>query len=51
MKERYRQLLMAALAEVAAHDGIIRPNELQVLRAAASALGAPMPPLAAASED
>lgn len=51
MKERYRQLLMAALADVAAHDGIIRPNELQVLRAAAAALGAPMPPLGAASED
>jgi len=45
MEEPHRQLLMAALAEVAAHDGIIRPNELQLLRAAATALGCPMPPL------
>ncbi len=51
MQERYRQLLLASLAEVAAHDGIIRPNELQVLRAAAAALGVPMPPLAAMRED
>jgi Zn-dependent protease with chaperone function/uncharacterized tellurite resistance protein B-like protein len=45
MEEPHRQLLMAALADVAAHDGVIRPNELQLLRAAAAALGCPMPPL------
>jgi Zn-dependent protease with chaperone function/uncharacterized tellurite resistance protein B-like protein len=45
MQERHRQLLMEALAEVAAHDGIIRPAELQLLRSAATALGCPMPPL------
>ena len=45
MEEAHRQRLMAALAEVAAHDGIIRPSELELLRAAATALGCPMPPL------
>jgi Zn-dependent protease with chaperone function/uncharacterized tellurite resistance protein B-like protein len=45
MDETHRQLLMAALAEVAAHDGVIRANELELLRAAAAALGCPMPPL------
>lgn len=45
MAERYRQALMEALAEAAAHDGIIRPAELQLLRAAAAALDCPMPPL------
>lgn len=45
MKERYRQLLMEAMADVAAHDGIIRPAELQLLRTVATALGCPMPPL------
>ena len=46
MKEHHRQLLMAAMAEVAAHDGSIRPDELQLLRSTATALGCPMPPLA-----
>ncbi|HRP87716.1 MAG TPA: M48 family metalloprotease, partial [Gammaproteobacteria bacterium] len=45
MAERHRQALLAALAEVAAHDGVIRPAELQLLRAAAAALDCPMPPL------
>lgn len=45
MAERYRQALLEALAEVAAHDGVIRPAELQLLRAAAAALDCPMPPL------
>jgi Zn-dependent protease with chaperone function len=45
MEERHRKLLMDALADVAAHDGIIRPAELQLLRSAATALGVPMPPL------
>ena len=45
MQEHYRQRLMEALAAVAAHDGVIRPNEVQLLRSAATALGAPMPPL------
>ena len=46
MKEHHRQLLMAAMAEVAAHDGRISPDELQLLRSTAAALGCPMPPLA-----
>jgi Zn-dependent protease with chaperone function/uncharacterized tellurite resistance protein B-like protein len=45
MQEHNRQLLMEALAAVAAHDGVIRPNEVQLLRSAATTLGAPMPPL------
>jgi Zn-dependent protease with chaperone function/uncharacterized tellurite resistance protein B-like protein len=45
MQESHRQLLMAAMAQVASHDGIIRPAELQLLRTAATALGCPMPPL------
>jgi Zn-dependent protease with chaperone function/uncharacterized tellurite resistance protein B-like protein len=45
MQEPHRQLLMAAMAQVASHDGIIRPAELQLLRTAATALGCPMPPL------
>jgi Zn-dependent protease with chaperone function/uncharacterized tellurite resistance protein B-like protein len=45
MKEPHRQLLMAAMAQVASHDGIVRPAELQLLRTAATALGCPMPPL------
>ena len=45
MKEALRRLLMAAMTEVAAHDGVIRPRELEMLRAAAAALGCPMPPV------
>jgi Zn-dependent protease with chaperone function/uncharacterized tellurite resistance protein B-like protein len=45
MKEALRRLLMAAMAEVAAHDGVIQPRELEILRAAAAALGCPMPPV------
>jgi Zn-dependent protease with chaperone function/uncharacterized tellurite resistance protein B-like protein len=45
MKERHRRLLMEAMADVAAHDGVIGPAELQLLRTAATALGCPMPPL------
>jgi uncharacterized tellurite resistance protein B-like protein len=45
MDERHRKVLMKALADVAAHDGIIRPAELQLLRSAATAFGVPMPPL------
>lgn len=45
MKERHRQLLLAAMAEVASHDGLVRPEELQLLRSAATALNCPMPPL------
>jgi len=45
MKERYRKLLLEAMADVAAHDGIIRPAELQLLRSAAAAFDCPMPPL------
>jgi Zn-dependent protease with chaperone function len=45
MDEDLRRLLMAAMAEVAAHDGRVRPGELQLLRAAAAALGSPMPPI------
>jgi uncharacterized tellurite resistance protein B-like protein len=45
MQETLRRLLMAAMAEVAAHDGVIRPRELEILRAAAAALGCPMPPV------
>jgi len=40
-----RRLLVATLAEVAAHDGRIHPRELQLLRNAATALDCPMPPL------
>jgi uncharacterized tellurite resistance protein B-like protein len=45
MKERYRQCLLQAMAEVASHDGVIRPKELELLRSTAAALGCPMPPL------
>jgi Zn-dependent protease with chaperone function/uncharacterized tellurite resistance protein B-like protein len=51
MLERYRKALMEALAEVAARDGIIRPAELQLLRAAAAALDCPIPPLDAQTPD
>jgi uncharacterized tellurite resistance protein B-like protein len=51
MKERHRQLLIEAMADVAAHDGLIRPAELEVLRTAATALGCPMPPLDAQRAD
>jgi Zn-dependent protease with chaperone function/uncharacterized tellurite resistance protein B-like protein len=50
MHEPQRQLLMTALAEVAAHDGLIQPSELDLLRSAAAALACPMPPLAAQLE-
>jgi Zn-dependent protease with chaperone function/uncharacterized tellurite resistance protein B-like protein len=43
MKERHRQLLMDAMAEVAAHDGMLRPTELRLLRSAAAVLNCPMP--------
>jgi Zn-dependent protease with chaperone function/uncharacterized tellurite resistance protein B-like protein len=43
MKERHRQRLMEAMAEVAAHDGMLRPAELRLLRSAAAALNCPMP--------
>jgi Zn-dependent protease with chaperone function len=43
MEERYRRLLMEAMAEVAAHDGMLRPAELRLLRSAAAALNCPMP--------
>lgn len=45
MRERYRQLLMVALADVASHDGQLQPRELELLRAAATALACPIPPL------
>jgi uncharacterized tellurite resistance protein B-like protein len=45
MKERYRKVLLQAMAEVAAHDGVIRPKELELLKSTAAALGTPMPPL------
>jgi Zn-dependent protease with chaperone function len=50
MRDDYRRLLMEALAEVASHDGRIARRELEVLRAAAAAMGCPMPPLAAEDE-
>jgi Zn-dependent protease with chaperone function/uncharacterized tellurite resistance protein B-like protein len=46
MPEELRRSLMAALAEVAAHDGVVLPEEMAILRTAAAALGCPMPPLA-----
>jgi Zn-dependent protease with chaperone function len=51
MLEHHRKALMEALAEVAARDGIIRPAELQLLRAAAAALDCPLPPLDARAPD
>jgi uncharacterized tellurite resistance protein B-like protein len=45
MNEAHRQRLMEALAVVAAHDGVLREPELQMLRYAASVLDCPMPPL------
>jgi Zn-dependent protease with chaperone function len=45
MEERQRRVLMEAMAKVASHDGVVRPRELQLLRAAATALNCPMPPL------
>jgi hypothetical protein len=45
MDEDLRRVLLAAMADVAAHDGRLRPGELQLLRAAAAALGSPMPPI------
>ena len=46
MDERYRRQLLEAMAAVAAHDGVIRGNELELLRTTAAALDCPMPPLA-----
>jgi len=45
MREPYRKALMEALAEAAAHDDVVRPAELQLLRTVAAALDCPMPPL------
>jgi len=49
MKSVFRQALVQALAEVAAHDGRLHARELQLLRASASALACPMPPVDAPS--
>ena len=46
-----RRLLITTLAEVAAHDGRIHPDELQLLRYAATVLDCPMPPLAGQRAD
>jgi Zn-dependent protease with chaperone function/uncharacterized tellurite resistance protein B-like protein len=51
MDERDRKGLMTAMAEVASHDGVILPAEMQLLRTAAAALGCPMPPLDAQRAD
>lgn len=51
MTEQHRRLLMQAMADVAAHDGVIRPAEFELLRSTATALGSPLPPLDPQGED
>lgn len=45
-----KRRVLAACAETVAADGLIRPQEAELLRAIADALGCPMPPLAAVKE-
>lgn len=45
MKEHFRRALIEAMAGVAAHDGLLHARELEMLRAAATALACPMPPV------
>jgi len=45
MEEHFRRALVEAMADVAAHDGLLRARELEILRAAATALACPMPPI------
>ena len=51
MEEHFRRALVEAMAEVAAHDGLLRARELEILRAAATALACPMPPIDAQRAD
>ena len=45
MNEDFRRALVDAMAGVAAHDGLLHARELEMLRAAATALACPMPPV------
>lgn len=51
MKPGPRQALVHALAEVAAHDGLLHAKELEMLRGSAAALACPMPPVDAQPAD
>jgi hypothetical protein len=44
-----KQRLLLAGAHTVAHDGVVRDEETELLRAFAAALGCPMPPLLAGS--